>query len=344
MRIDSANIGMESARTFTTSSQMVRKYTVIGSNAVKDSDSFSLGEALDQMEAKIKDIASSKTAQSESLQEQFRKLREEFVNILMRLLFPDRKLDAKECMDNATSGEASTPSLPMAHIEFENEYFYEEYESTTFAAQGIINCADGTQVNVNLNLEMTRNFQETYTEQFEYLQYMTDPLVINYDGTIPAMSDQTIKFDIDADGEEDEIHQLESGSGFLALDINEDGIINDGSELFGTKSGDGFLDLSVYDTDKDGFIDEDDEIFDKLRIWSFDENGNPHLYSLKEKNVGAIGLMHSDTQFSLNNPTDNSTLGMIRSTGIFLAEDGHNVGTVQHLDVVKRQKALAAYA
>ena len=50
--------------------------------------------------------------------------------------------------------------------------------------------------------------------------------------------DQTFKFDLDADGREDEISMLGKGSGFLALDKNGNGKIDDGSELFGTKSGD----------------------------------------------------------------------------------------------------------
>lgn len=102
--------------------------------------------------------------------------------------------------------------------------------------------------------------------------------------------DQTFFFDIDCDGVEDEISKLISGSGFLALDQNGDGIINDGSELFGTQSGNGFADLAKFDSDGNGFIDENDEIFDRLKIWCMDENGQPHLYSLKEKGVEQSAL------------------------------------------------------
>ena len=77
-------------------------------------------------------------------------------------------------------------------------------------------------------------------------------------------------FDIDADGEEESISYLQGGSGYLALDKNGDGVINDGSELFGTKSGDGFADLAEYDADGNGWIDENDPIFDKLLIWAKD--------------------------------------------------------------------------
>ena len=44
--------------------------------------------------------------------------------------------------------------------------------------------------------------------------------VINLDTDIASLSDQTFYFDIDADGELDEISQLGAGSGYLALDKN----------------------------------------------------------------------------------------------------------------------------
>ena len=42
---------------------------------------------------------------------------------------------------------------------------------------------------------------------------------------------------------------METGNAFLSLDKNSDGIINDGSELFGAASGNGFADLAKYDED-----------------------------------------------------------------------------------------------
>ena len=60
--------------------------------------------------------------------------------------------------------------------------------------------------------------------------------MINLNTDAANVTDQKFYFDLDADGELDEISTLASGSGFLALDKNGDGIINDGSELFGTKA------------------------------------------------------------------------------------------------------------
>ena len=165
---------------------------------------------------------------------------------------------------------------------------------------------------------------------------LCDPLVINLNDNVAGLSDQTFFFDIDADGVKDEISELSKGSGYLALDKNGDGIINDGSELFGTKSGNGFKELSAYDDDGDGWIDEDDEVWSKLKIWTKDEAGKDILLTLKEAGVGAINLQSAKTNFSLNDDKNN-TRGVIRNTGIFLYENG-NVGTVQHLDVNRYSK------
>ncbi len=182
---------------------------------------------------------------------------------------------------------------------------------------------------------MSRSFTEYYEENYDIgVLHCTDPLVINLNSNIAELSDQTFFFDLDCDGEKEEIATLGSGSGYLALDINGDGIINDGSELFGTQSGNGFADLAKYDSDGDGWIDEDDDIWSKLIIWTKDENGNDKHYSLSEAGVGAICLQNSRTEFSVNSMKDNHTNGIIRNTGIFLYENG-GVGTVQHLDLAR---------
>ena len=163
----------------------------------------------------------------------------------------------------------------------------------------------------------------------EYIK--TDPLIINLDSNIASVSDQKFFFDLDSDGENEEISFAGRGSGFLALDKNGDGKINDGSELFGTVSGDGFADLAKYDRDGNGWIDEADEIFEKLLIWSKDANGNDQLVGLGKAGVGAICLSAQNTQFSMNN-MHNEVNAMVRQTGMFLYENG-GVGTIQQLDL-----------
>lgn len=210
--------------------------------------------------------------------------------------------------------------------------FVSEAEFTAFQSSGVARTKDGREIQFNVTVEMSRAFCERYESFTQENVVVTDPLVINIDSDIADVTDMKFLFDIDADGELDEISFAGNGSGFLALDKNGDGVINDGSELFGTKSGNGFADLAAYDEDGNGWIDEADSIFNDLKIWMKDKDGNDVLLSLKDAGVGAIYLGSADTEFSLKSGEDHHTNGIVRRTGIYLKENG-GVGTVQQIDL-----------
>lgn len=211
--------------------------------------------------------------------------------------------------------------------------FRTETESTTFASTGIVKTADGRSIDFNVEVSMSRAYMEK-CDMLEVQEYIkTDPLMINLDTNIGSVSDQKFFFDLDSDGKEEEISFAGKGSGFLAWDKNGDGKINDGSELFGTKSGDGFKDLAEYDEDGNGWIDENDSIYSQLKVWTKDENGNDRLIDLKDADVGAIYLRNADTQFSLKD-NENKLNAEIKKTGIYLKESTGAVGTLNHVDLV----------
>lgn len=243
-----------------------------------------------------------------------------------------RSVDMSASMDMSFSlTSSSSPGIWKFGTQLSS--FMEETENTTFSTTGIAKTADGREISFNIDLEMSRSFleQTQIVTPGAMGQAMVDPLVINLGSDVASVSDQKFLFDIDGDGKQDSISQLNSSSGFLALDKNNDGKINDGNELFGAKSGDGFKDLAAYDKDKNGWIDESDEIFEKLKIWTKDEKGKDKLISLKEAGVGAIYLGNVSTDFNLNHASTNQTNAQIRKTGIFLKENGA-AGTMQHVD------------
>ena len=211
--------------------------------------------------------------------------------------------------------------------------FVGESESTTFASKGLVQTADGRNIDFNVEVSMSRAFM-SQIDTLEVQEYIkTDPLMINLDTNIGSVSDQKFFFDLDSDGDEEQISFAGKGSGFLALDKNGDGKINDGSELFGTCSGDGFKDLAAYDEDGNGWIDENDSVFSKLKVWTKDENGNDYLIDLKKADVGAIYLSNADTQFSLKDD-ENNLNAEIKKTGIYLRESTGAVGSLNHVDLV----------
>lgn len=217
-------------------------------------------------------------------------------------------------------------------IIFESREQYIEQQSMSFSAQGLVTTADGKTINLQLQLNISRSFAYQNNISFRAGDAVTiDPLVINLGAGSAQLTQQKYVFDLDSDGNSELISFLAPGSGFIALDKNGDGLINDGSELFGTKSGNGFADLALYDSDHNGWIDENDPIYDQLRIWTKNEKGEDILFALGEKGIGALYLGSTATDFSLKDDR-NQTLGEIRRTGIYLNENG-TAGTLQHVDL-----------
>lgn len=224
------------------------------------------------------------------------------------------------------------PVIPQATLTYERTTRFEEAEKMHFAAKGEVTTQDGKRIDFSAALRMDRHYVEETTERLVMGNaVMTDPLVINFDGPAAALTNAFFEFDLDADGTPEQIANLRATSGYLALDKNGDGIINNGNELFGPQTNNGFAELARYDDDGNGFIDEGDAIYDQLRIWQRTESGENKLIALGDKNIGAIYLGHTQTPFQLNDD-NNASLGEVVSSGIFLREDGTS-GTVQQINL-----------
>lgn len=214
---------------------------------------------------------------------------------------------------------------------YERSMSYFESETMSFNAEGSISTKDGQNIAFSVSLSMSRSFYlESNVSVRAGNEAKTDPLVINFEGNAAELTTTHFEFDIDANGSLDQIAMLKSGSGMLALDKNQDGVINDGSELFGPRTGNGFEELAAYDEDNNQFIDEADSIYKQLRIWLRHSDGSQQLMALGEKNVGAIYLGHLTTPFQLKGE-NNASLGEVASSGIYLTEHG-SVGTIQQIN------------
>lgn len=227
----------------------------------------------------------------------------------------------------------STPAAAGYGVEYDRHESYSESEQTRFAASGTVKTADGREISFQLELSMNRAYhaESDVSIRLGDAARKTDPLVLNFSGTAAQLTDQRFAFDLNADGKQEQINFVAPGSGFLVFDRNQDGKINDGSELFGPGTNDGFAELAVLDDDKNGWIDENDAAFGKLQVWSRDGSGQDQLQSLAAAGVGAIALSRVETPFDLKTNA-NELLGQIRSSGIFLQEDGA-AGTIQQIDL-----------
>ena len=241
-------------------------------------------------------------------------------------------------VSTAPPAQAAMPSEPQAAIRgagpgliYQRHERYQERESMRFQAVGVVRTADGREINFSVAMKMSREFVQESHLQIEAGSKKIDPLVINFDGLGASLSQTRFEFDLDNDGNSEQIASLRPGSGYLALDRNGDGSINNGSELFGPSSGRGFAELAVYDEDGNNFIDEGDSIYQQLRIWMINEDGSTQLAALGDKNIGAIYLGHVSSPFQLKD-AQNQSLGEVVNSGVYLTEDGR-VGVVQEINL-----------
>ncbi|OOV86823.1 hypothetical protein [Oceanospirillum linum] len=259
-------------------------------------------------------------------------LSEEDLKDIQKLRGLGEQMDAmKPANQRAASGQNTVPSNGQ-QITYSATTFYHEEEHTHMEAKGKVITEDGRELELSLDLNMSRSFQSESFVQFSEGN-LKDPLVINFDRPSVGLSDKLhFQFDLDADGEDETLPELLAGSGYLALDLNGDGVINSGNELFGAQSGDGFEELAQYDDDGNGFIDENDAVFSQLKIWVPKGEGESELYALLDKDVGAIYLKSEQTPFALKTETGNRTQGYVRESGVFLKESG-GIASVQQIDL-----------
>jgi hypothetical protein len=171
-------------------------------------------------------------------------------------------------------------------------------------------------------------------------------LDLNGDGVQTTTLQNGTAFDLDADGDLDKTAWADKRDGLLVMDLNGDGKIGNGRELFGSatvlKNGetatDGFKALRDLDDNQDGVIDANDAAFAKLKVW-LDANGNGvtdegELKSLQEMGIVSMKLNAQASDLQQNG----NTLGLISE---YTTADGKTHQLVDvWLDVAEQSFAL----
>lgn len=252
------------------------------------------------------------------------------IKLLVPRLLTDEQLKKIKQLQSRTAAPASPQPVGWG-LDYNWQRQEVEHERMSFTSSGSVTTADGRVIDFNLSFTVSCDFFSSTQVRIRAGDALLDPLVINFRNSSAKLGDRNYAFDIDMDGTPDNIAFTAEGSGFLVWDRNENGLVDDGSELFGPRTGNGFAELAEHDLDGNNWIDENDPIYEKLRIWTVDEWGNKQLIALGQAGVGAIYLGHVTSPFSLKD-AGNNTLGQISRTGIFLREDG-SAGTIQHVDL-----------
>lgn len=123
-------------------------------------------------------------------------------------------------------------------------------------------------------------------------------------------------FDIDADGMPDLMSWTDRGDGFLALDRNGNGTIDDGGELFGTatrlangaRALNGYealaeLDTWVFNGNGDGHLDSADPAFGSLLLWT-DRNHDGISQPEELETLAQAGIQRIDLDYRRSRRTD----------------------------------------
>ena len=238
-------------------------------------------------------------------------------------------------VSQALEGErrARTPEREATRapaFRYEEESRWSEYEQLEFSADGEVRTADGQRIKLSLDLNLERSY---LSEELRVVERspLKDPLIFDLGATAARFTGERVSFDIDADGSLDALPTLDESGAFLTLDKNGDGEINDGGELIGAISGDGFGELRALDDDESGWIDEGDEVFDRLSLWSWDSEGRPRLLGLAEVGVGAIYLGAIDASFEHRNAAQ-ERVAQQRAASLYLRSSGE-AGTIRQVDV-----------
>lgn len=139
-----------------------------------------------------------------------------------------------------------------------------------------------------------------------------DPLAIDLgaEGIELVSLENGVNFDLDKNDFRERTAWIGREDGFLALDRNGNGAIDDGGELFGdqvtmkdgTTSTSGFEALAELDENSDGVIDNKDAVFSDLRVWvDANQNGQSEAHELKtleEMGVVSISLDYTETDIT----------------------------------------------
>lgn len=359
MKIDSYTIGMESQHSYVEDYFKQESLSVTG-NVPSSSQQGVLSGILQsrdilELSDKALSLLSGKTFIRESQTNQplelevklsskdeqriqlLQKMVEKLTGKRIRFLIPERiRLFNNGATQLIVKGKTLNINLqqirPQWGIRYDSFESYHESESLNFQSSGVVRTADGKEINFHVELNMSREFALQNQVHFRAGSAAVDPLVINFGNNAPSLTSTKYFFDLDCDGDMEQISFVGEGSGFLSLDLNGDGKINNGKELFGPNTGNGFSELDDYDSDGNNWIDENDPIFEKLRIWTKDAQGNDVLCALGAKGVGAIFLGNIKTDYQMKDQT-NQLHGEVAASGIYLMENG-TAGTIQQIDLV----------
>lgn len=173
---------------------------------------------------------------------------------------------------------------------------------------------------LSLSLDLSKYYQHTEISSFQTTAgALIDPLVVQFgDKPIGEIKD-SVSFNVNQDGVLDELPMFTGDVGYLVYDQNNNGKADNGTELFGPKTNNGFTELAEFDENNDGFIDQSDGIYSSLYIWQ--QRGNNQVWlTMEEAGVAAIHLNPVNTQYNFYDE-NHEVQARVSKTGFVISDD-----------------------
>ena len=207
--------------------------------------------------------------------------------------------------------------------EFEHQSIFEGVPDITMQekADGMIQAIASLGSGLDgLSPSVLATYLEGASTRFGAALTRKDPLAVdlNDDGVITTLAADSVYFDIDNDGVKEAVSWIGAGEGWIARDVNANGVIDSASELFGDATVDGFTALAGLDSNSDGKIDFNDTAYDELLVWrDLNSDGvsqsNELLSLASDLFIREINLGHSN-----NVGTAEAAIGTLRVENMIL--------------------------
>lgn len=253
-----------------------------------------------------------------------RKSAERSLHALLMLLLGNGAGAESPAVGEETPAPAGMPKL-RAHPVLELVHT-RETERCSFSASGNICLADGSTRCFDVGYEMERSEESTRVS----VGTLRDPLVLDFAAPSNKLGAHSVAFDLDADGAPETMRMPANGAAFLFHDRNGNGKADDGNELFGPTSGNGFEELAALDADGNQWIDAGDAAYADLMLWSMGDDGASTYRSLADAGIGALSTRYADTPFTIKE--NGEVVGQVRGSSVWLGEES-GAGIVRQIDI-----------
>jgi len=234
----------------------------------------------------------------------------------------------------------SAPSAELINIDGQSfqqgdllsvEQWRSHEQHLNYQVQGVFNVND-QELSLDYNFALSSE-QVSYSKIEVSAAALKDPIIVQFGsqglGNIKGQQD----FAINQDNTLDSLPIFSGDVGYLVYDKNNNQQADNGNELFGPTTGQGFTELAQLDSNNNGFIDPDDQQFEQLYLWQ--PNGDidqiEQLLSLAEAKIQAISLSAISTPFDFYDQ-QGEIQAQLRLSSFAISESGNGRG-VHQIDV-----------